>query len=132
MNPVFADTWFFLALYNPRDEGHQAAWRWSQESSRYLLTTDWIILELADAFCEPQDRQRVTPFIEGLRASPRVTIVPSSKELFEKGWALFRQRTDKAWSLTDCISFVVMKERRMKEALTGDRHFQQAGFKVHF
>jgi predicted nucleic acid-binding protein len=54
--------------------------------------------------------------------------VPASPELFQRGVELFRARPDKEWSLTDCISFVVMTEKGLSEALTGDRHFEQAGF----
>ena len=64
-----------------------------------------------------------------LRAQRDVEIVPATHELFERGCALFAQRGDKAWSLTDCTSFVVMRERDLEEALTADQHFEQAGFK---
>ena len=63
-----------------------------------------------------------------LRNDSLVTIVPADKRLYDSGIALYRDRPDKAWSLTDCISFVVMKERGISEALTGDHHFEQAGF----
>ena len=66
--------------------------------------------------------------LEGLRASRRVEIVPLSQELLQRGLALFAKRDDKDWSLTDCISFVVMQDWDIHAALTGDRHFQQAGF----
>jgi len=64
-----------------------------------------------------------------LRASPDVRIIGPSEELFSRGLELYRQRPDKEWSLTDCISFVVMRDEQLSEALTGDRHFEQAGFK---
>jgi hypothetical protein len=56
--------------------------------------------------------------------------VPASRELFDSGWALYQDRPDKDWSLTDCISFVAMRERGIIEALTGDHHFEQAGFRA--
>jgi hypothetical protein len=55
-------------------------------------------------------------------------IIPAEPQLYEEGIALYRARPDKDWSLTDCISFVVMKARGITEALTGDHHFEQAGF----
>jgi hypothetical protein len=55
-------------------------------------------------------------------------VIETSHELFEQGVALFSQRPDKSWSLTDCISFVVMEQHGLSEALTADRHFEQAGF----
>ncbi len=69
-------------------------------------------------------------FDRALRSDPTVTIIPSSTELFAAGVELYATRPDKEWSLTDCISFVVMEREGLTDALTGDRHFEQAGFKV--
>ena len=66
--------------------------------------------------------------VDTLRANPRVTIVPFSDVLFDEGIELYRRRPDKGWSLTDCISFVVMTDEGLSESLTADRHFEQAGF----
>jgi predicted nucleic acid-binding protein len=63
-----------------------------------------------------------------LQTKTDLTIVPLSRSLLEQGLALYEQRVDKEWSLTDCISFIVMKQAGITEALTGDRHFEQAGF----
>ena len=63
-----------------------------------------------------------------LRANPNITITAASAELFERGCRLYADRPDKDWSLTDCISFVVMEEKAITEALTADHHFEQAGF----
>jgi predicted nucleic acid-binding protein len=63
-----------------------------------------------------------------VRADPYYVMVPASQELLDRGVTLYRQRPDKDWSLTDCISFVVMRERGITEALTADHHFEQAGF----
>ena len=48
--------------------------------------------------------------------------------MFQRGLRLYEERPDKEWSLTDCLSFVVMKDENLREALTGDQHFEQAGF----
>jgi hypothetical protein len=68
--------------------------------------------------------------LETLRESHDVLIVAPTLELFERGVEMFRQRPDKEWSLTDCISFVVMRDENIVDALTGDRHFEQAGFRA--
>jgi hypothetical protein len=52
----------------------------------------------------------------------------NANELYRKGWQLYRERLDKDWGVIDCISFAIMQERGIVETLTGDRHFQQAGF----
>ncbi|MCG3197312.1 MAG: hypothetical protein GHCLOJNM_01797 [bacterium] len=69
-------------------------------------------------------------FVRALMANPNAKVVPASRDLFEEGLSLFSRRPDKEWSLTDCISFVVMEREGLTEALTGDRHFVQAGFKA--
>jgi hypothetical protein len=68
--------------------------------------------------------------VRSLRFDPETEIVPPDPELFERGLDLFARRPDKAWSLTDCISVVVMSERGLTDALSGDRHFEQAGFRA--
>jgi predicted nucleic acid-binding protein len=65
-----------------------------------------------------------------LKNDPNVTFVPATDDLFRKGFDLFSSRSDKSWTLTDCISFIVMEEAGLTEALTGDRHFVQAGFEA--
>jgi hypothetical protein len=67
---------------------------------------------------------------QSLRFNPFVSIIPPSQEVFDLGLDLYAQRPDKDWSLTDCISFIVMRQHGLTDALTGDRHFQQAGFKA--
>ena len=76
----------------------------------------------------PPDRLAFTRLFEILRADRALEIVPVSRDLLERGRALYSDRPDKYWSLTDCISFVVMKDYQISEALTGDHHFEQAGF----
>ena len=76
------------------------------------------------------DRDVFIRFFDEISLDPDVTIIPSAPELFIEGITLYRDRPDKEWSVTDCISFVVMNRERLTEALTGDRHFQQAGFQA--
>ncbi len=77
---------------------------------------------------KPPYRGRAAAFLESLSADQRVKIVPLTAALFDRGRALYEQHADKEWSLTDCISFVTMRDERIVEAATGDRHFEQAGF----
>ena len=94
------------------------------------MTTVWILTELADALSDPTRRHEFIDLLEFLRSHPRVTIVPADQILFETGVSLYASRTDKEWSLTDCISFTVMSQYGIRDALTGDRHFEQAGFRA--
>jgi predicted nucleic acid-binding protein len=95
-----------------------------------LLTTDWVLTEVADALSAPANRVACGDFLDDLRRSPAVIVERSSAELFEAGWSLYGERPDKEWSLTDCISFVVMEKHGVVDALTGDHHFEQAGFRA--
>ena len=70
------------------------------------------------------------PLVRQLLIDPGTVFIPASAALFDAGLKLFAARYDHTWSLVDCISFVVMKQRRLKEALTADRHFVQAGFRA--
>ena len=130
MNLVFADTFYFLAILNRHDAAHARARRIAHELSDPILTTAWVLTEVADAMSAPRLRQVFLRLLENLRANPNCTIVPATEMLFEQGVKLYAGRRDKEWRLTDCISFVVMQQHGISRALTGDRHFEQAGFQT--
>jgi uncharacterized protein len=127
MNAVFADTFYFLALINERDAAHGKAVQFDA-ATQLLITTAWVLTEVGDALSAPENRPAFLQLLDTLRNSPDARIIGPTPELFERGLELFRQRADKEWSLTDCISFVVMTNEHIEHALTGDRHFDQAGF----
>jgi len=128
MKSIFADSAYYLALLNARDQYHDRAKRASAALQDPILTTTWVLTEVADAFCKPGQRDIAAAFIQDLAADPRVIVIPPSLDLFNRGLKFYSERPDKDWSLTDCISFVVMKERGVTEALATDRDFKQAGF----
>ena len=130
MNPVFGDTVYFLALVNARDQLHAQARELSRQPPGSLITTEWVLTEVGDALSAPGARERFTALLGTLQRQADVEIVPASHDLFAKGCAVFGERPDKAWSLTDCLSFAVMRERAIGWALTADHHFVQAGFDV--
>jgi predicted nucleic acid-binding protein len=101
---------------------------WAAGVSETLLVTEQVIWETVNFFSAPVNRPKVHSFLIRLFASSGCELVYSSPQLFEKGLTLHGQRQDKEWSLTDCISFVVMEERGITQALTYDHHFEQAGF----
>jgi uncharacterized protein len=129
MKSVFADTFHFLALLKADDPYHARAVELHRVRWRKLVTTDCVLLETGDACCEPQDHGDFLALYDSLPRDSRVEIVRLTPELLERGVTLFRSRADKNWPLTDCISFVVMERHGLSEALTADRHFEQAGFK---
>ena len=130
MNTVFADTAFYIAFANPRDHWHEmaveAAFGWRGK----IVTTDYVLVEFGNHLCHPSDRGIFQRMVEMMRQDANTTIIPASPELLQSGLQLFGSRTDKHWSLTDCISFALMGEYSITEALTCDRHFEQAGFRA--
>jgi len=128
MTPVFADSFYFIALASEDDLAHKRAVIVSQEIHRPLLTTTWVLTEVADALSAPHQRPAFIELMRNLNADPDVTIIPPSLDLFDAGVDLFSRRPDKYWSLTDCISFAAMGRLAITDALTADHHFQQAGF----
>jgi len=127
---VFADTSFYMALLNERDQWHEAAVRESLEMRQPVLLTEFILIELGNTIHGEQTREQYVQFVRQMTSDPLCRIVPASSALVTRGLDLFARRLDKDWSLTDCISFVVMREHGVTEALTTDRHFEQAGFRI--
>lgn len=128
MKTVFADTFYYLALLNPADNRHQQARAYTAAFNGRMVTTSWVLVELADALANSLSRPAFLKTLAQLRADPDVTILPPDNDPFEDGLRLYAARPDKEWSLTDCISFIVMQREGITEALTGDHHFEQAAF----
>lgn len=128
MSVVFADTFYFLGLLNRADESHARCTAFAQRHRGDVVTTVYVLVELADGLAGPHYRLPTARFIQRLQNHPRIRIVPASQDLLDRGLALYADRADKEWSLTDCISFIVMGDEGLREALTGDHHFEQAGF----
>ena len=130
MNEVFADTFYFVALLSPSDTAHERARLTSVNQSSRLVTTVWILTEVANSLAKRASRAGFLNTLEALKSNPTAAIIRHDERLYDAGIELYRARSDKDWSLTDCISFVVMQERGITDALTGDHHFEQAGFRA--
>ena len=130
MKTVFADTSYYLALVNSLDRFHHAACRWTTDFAGASVTTAWVITELANSMCQTSNRPFFLSLLHDLQSDARVTIVPPTKELFDRGLDLYSHRPDKDWSLTDCISFLVMEDHGLQDAASLDHHFAQAGYNV--
>ena len=128
MRIVFADTSFYVAALSPRDVHHPRAEAFGRGFRGRVATTEYVLVEAATFFCAAPQRSTFLGLLQALQNDPEVAIVPSSSDLWRRGVALFAARPDKDWSLTDCISFVVMQEHGIADALTADHHFEQAGF----
>jgi predicted nucleic acid-binding protein len=128
--PLFADTSYYLALVSPRDALHVLAVEVSRQLLEPIVTSAWVVQELADGLSIPPSRAGFLRLLDSLQADPNTTIIQPDPVLWRRGLALYRARPDKEWSLTDCISFQIMQEHGIMTALTHDHHFEQAGFRV--
>jgi len=128
---VFVDTAAFIGILVEKDENHKSAIEVISDlraNKARLFLTEAVLFELANALSAIEFRARAISFIDTLRKLSSFEIVPTNAEFFENALSLYRERPDKEWSLTDCASFVVMKERGINIAFTSDKHFEQAGF----
>jgi predicted nucleic acid-binding protein len=130
MTAIFADTHFYVALLSRRDNRHKAARDWTSQGRSPIITTEFVLLEVANFCRSPRDRERFATFAAALKTNPITTIIPCDSIWFQRGLDRFASRLDKEWSLTDCISFVVIEENGLTEVLTEDHHFEQAGFTI--
>lgn len=130
MNKTFLDTSFVIALINDKDQYYKQAQKLSPIYIRdFLITTDAVLLEIGNALAR-DFRAEAVEIIKILRNSNKTEVVKIDSDSFEKGLEICEKYRDKNWGLIDCISFVVMKEQNIKDALTSDRHFVQAGFRA--
>ena len=128
---VFLDAAYLIALAQPGDGHHPQARKISEvmDTARpRIVTNRAVLLEVGNSLSKIKFRPAAIRLIEVFENTPLVEIVPVTEELSNAGWKLFCRRPDKEWSWADCISFVVMRERGIRQALTTDEHFEQAGF----
>src|SRR5947208_4529247 len=124
MKRVFADSFFYFALVSRHDAAHPRAVEFAKSFVGENVTTGWVLTEFADGMARPaRRREKFAEIYRGLRADPATRIIPCSDELMEEGIKRFTSRADNEWTLTDCISFVVMQREGVTDALTGDHHF---------
>lgn len=132
MAKVFLDTAYAIALATYTDQFHASAVKLSEQleaSKVQMITTRAVLLEIGNALSKVRYRLAAVSLLEAIETDSSVEIVPLSEELYADAFSLFCARPDKEWGLVDCISFVVMQERGIIDALTTDEHFRQMGFR---
>lgn len=133
MSEIFADTSGWANYFVRTEPFHQTAkqlmQRWYKDRTR-VITTNYVLLELVALFISPLriPRQQQIQAIETIKEAEWVDIIHIDQTLDDQAWQFLKQREDKMWSLVDCSSFIVMKQRRMNRGFTTDHHFVQAGF----
>lgn len=134
MSAVFADTFYWVALTNVQDTGHERAKAFSRSvQPAAIVTTEYVLTEYLNYFAAwgPYFRLAASRNVEGILASPMV-MLPHTHDSFVAGLELYRNRPDKGYSLTDCVSMSVMRQAGISDALTNDIHFVEEGFRALF
>jgi predicted nucleic acid-binding protein len=128
---LFLDTAFIQALVNRHDQYHPIALRYFPRMRRAgeVWVTEAVLLEVGNAL-SAIDRSAAELFIRICYSTANMRVVPTDTDLFMRGLELYGDRPDKNWSLTDCISFVVMQENGLTDAMTTDTHYRQAGYRA--
>lgn len=129
-DPWFVDAGYWIAWINRGDTWHVRARALAVDLHRPLVTTESVLLEVGNTLGRARWRVEVAAFLVRVRANPNITIVALNADLAARSLTRNAARPDKEWGLTDCVSFVVMEERGITEALAADQHFVQAGFRA--
>ena len=134
MNPVFADTFYWIALTSVRDAAHQSALEIGQSlAARRLVTTESVLTEYLNYYAGEATLRTIAALtVRDLLGGRAVTVIPQETKLFLRGLDLYESRADKGYSLTDCISMCSMRSLAIADVLTNDRHFAQEGFRPMF
>jgi len=129
-NRTFVDTAFVVALVNQHDQYHAKALELSKKyENKPTLITDVVLLEIGNALAKNHKTEAIQ-IIKAFRSSSEAMIVGLHSQLFEKAFEMYEKYLDKGWGMVDCISFIVMRENKIIDALTSDEHFKQAGFNI--
>lgn len=132
MTPQFIDTSYLIAVEVADDQKHEAAsrhWRdWLETPSSTLVTSSYVLVEVVTYLNNRRLHSKAVELGNNLLSSRSINLIHIDEELLYEGWSYFQKHRDKSYSLTDCISFVLMNRLEIVEALTFDRHFVQAGF----
>jgi len=130
---VYLDASYAIALAASSDQLHERAVEVADQleaENVKMVTSRAVMLEIGNALAKQRYRKAAITLLDAMANDSNIEIAPLSEALFQEGWSLYQQRSDKEWGLTDCISFVLMKQRGLTDALTADEHFRQAGFRT--
>jgi uncharacterized protein len=134
LSEKFVDTGYLVAILLPDDMLHEAALAFAEliPSGTRLVTSELVLVELLNyvSSIDPIVRNDAAKIWSGMLLNPLFTVIPTSSDLMTSARTLYEKFSDKKWSLTDCASFIIMRDRKIADALTHDHHFEQAGFRV--
>jgi len=132
---IFVDSAYYIAVFRPRDQLHARALAVGSSLARdgmSFVTTDAVLVEFLSfvARTPAGTRLAAVEFVQDVRTRPALDVVPQTPALFDAALDLYRRRADKTYSMVDCISMVVCRQRKIRDVLTADNDFAQEGFTV--
>lgn len=130
MTPAFIDTEAWFALADARSATHEKTAEAISRHSDALLTTSFVFAELIALIVSRKGHQLAARIGERIRTNPHVLLVHPDDRQLARAWQRFVERPDKTYSLTDCLSFVIIEEMKVDVVISNDRHFRQEGFTV--
>jgi uncharacterized protein len=132
MNAIFADTFYWIALLNPQDTWHEIVKQY--RPSFDLITTDVVLDETLNFFSEKGSfmRLKAISLYESIQSDSKIVVISATLLIRAEAKEMYKNRLDKGYSMTDCISMVVMQKNNINEILTHDHHFTQEGFTILF
>ncbi len=133
--PLFADTFYWVAVMSPRDPFHARVMSWGRNlGALRLVTTDEVLTEVLNWFsgAGPYWRSKAATFVRDVRNDPDVDVLSQTRADFDAALALYEARLDKEYSLTDCRSMIALRTFGVTDVLTNDHHFSQEGFTILF
>jgi predicted nucleic acid-binding protein len=132
---LFADTFYWIALLDPRDAFHGEVLSLSAAlGTARVVTSDEVFTEVPSYFAGmgPLWRGKAAALVHEMRNEPAIEVLPQTRADFDAALALYGARPDKGYSLPDCRSMLALRELGVSDVLTNDRHFMQEGFKILF
>jgi predicted nucleic acid-binding protein len=133
MRKIFLDTAYLQALIDSGDNLYQLSQMITPKLGKFQgITSEMVLTELLNAFCSRGEylRRSAIRLTHDLRGDRNIIIIPQTSEQFEQAFGFYQRRLDKGYSLTDCSSMQIMREKGINEILTFDKHFQQEGFRA--
>ena len=125
---MLIDTSGFYCFFDENDRRHADA-RALLQAADARLTTSYVLAELIPlCYARRLNQQKTLAFVATLLQNPLLEIVWVDEDLHRAAFTLLQERQDKTYSLCDAVSFLLMRERGLREALTTDKHFEQEGF----
>ena len=132
-NTVFVDTGVWYAMADKSDQYHKKATEYTKKlvtSNINFVTTNLVVHETLMLLSRKTSKAAAIKFLDMIYSQDNIEIIENEDSIEQKAYRIFKKYADQDFSITDCLSFVIMKENRIKKAFTFDKHFKIMKFTV--